>query len=150
MKKEIITKSAKETFKFGKKFAQKLKGGEIIALIGELGSGKTMFVQGVAAGLGIKEKITSPTFVLLKEYKTKISNFQSPISKLVHIDCYRMKNIEDVESIGIFDYFRRKDIVCLIEWADRIKKILPRDRIEIYFEHLGKDKRKIKIKISNS
>jgi tRNA threonylcarbamoyladenosine biosynthesis protein TsaE len=95
--KKIITKSEKETFELGKNFSEKLKGGEVIGLIGELGAGKTVFTKGLGKGLKIKEVISSPTFVLMKIYKTKNKNIKS----LIHIDAYRLQSEKDLEIIGI-------------------------------------------------
>ncbi|MDP3043657.1 MAG: tRNA (adenosine(37)-N6)-threonylcarbamoyltransferase complex ATPase subunit type 1 TsaE [bacterium] len=117
-----ITNSEKETFNFAKKFAKRLKGGKIIGLTGDLGAGKTVFAKGLAAGLGVKKNITSPTFVLMKVYQTKYPN----IKYLIHIDAYRLKTPQDLIAIGAEEYFNRPDAVTVIEWADKIKKILPK------------------------
>ena len=131
-----------QTFALAKKFASQLKGGEVIGLIGNLGAGKTIFTKGLAAGLGIKKYITSPTFVLMKVYpvksrparilpKAKLFNGVNPVKSLsikhlVHIDAYRLKSAQDLTAIGAPEYFSRPDTVTVIEWADKIKKILPR------------------------
>jgi tRNA threonylcarbamoyladenosine biosynthesis protein TsaE len=125
-----------------------LKGGEIIGLIGELGGGKTTFVKGLAKGLGIRDLVTSPSFVLIKEYKIKsqISNLKSQI--LTHIDLYRLKNIEEIESLGLLDYLGKPDKIVVIEWAEKIKNMLekiPAKKIWVEFEYLNENKRKIKI-----
>ncbi len=120
MSKKILksTKSAKETLAFGKKTAQALRGGEVIGLVGPLGAGKTVFIKGLAAGLGIKETITSPTFLLLKEYEGKIL-------KLVHVDAYRLKKPQELLDIGLAEHFGDAGTVVVVEWADKVKKILP-------------------------
>lgn len=133
--KKIITNSERETRLFAERFANALSGGEVVALIGDLGSGKTVFAKGLAKGLGVKNTITSPTFVLMKVYKN-----------LVHIDAYRLTNGKELEAIGATDYFKDKNFVTLIEWADRVKDILPKNRIEINFKVLDDNKREIKIK----
>lgn len=135
----MISQSVDQTIKYAQKFAKKLKGGEIIGLIGELGSGKTTFVKGLAQGLGIKEPITSPTFVMLKEYKIPKSNH--PI--LVHVDAYRVENFDDIKSVGIDDYTGRNGAIVVIEWAEKIKKILPKDTLYINFKHKGEKEREI-------
>jgi len=122
--KKIITNSEKETVELAKKYASKLKGREVIGLIGELGAGKTIFTKGLAAGLGVKQTITSPTFVLMKIYPIRNSKFE--IRNLVHIDAYRIKTPQDIIAIGAQEYFNRSDTVTVIEWADRVKKILPK------------------------
>ena len=135
-----LTASAKQTFNLAKNFAKQLKGGEVIGLIGELGAGKTVFVKGLATGLGIKKNITSPTFVLMKIYP--VTNFKFQISNFVHLDAYRIKNEKDVLSIGAEEYFNQPDTVTVIEWADKIKKILPKKTKFIEIEYLSKNKRK--------
>ncbi len=127
----MITKSTKETINLGKKLAKKLHGGEILALSGNLGAGKTTLIKGIAAGLGIKKIITSPTFVLMKVYKVKHKN----IKRLVHIDCYRIKKPSDIIAIGATEYFGKKDTVTVIEWPEKIKKILPRQILKIKLEY---------------
>lgn len=119
-----ITNNEKETFNFANNYAKKLKGGEIIGLIGDLGAGKTVFTKGLAKGLEIKETITSPTFVIMKVYKVK-SNLLK-IKCLVHIDAYRLRSVRDLEAIGALEYFNKKDTITVIEWPENIKKILPK------------------------
>ncbi|MCK4553618.1 tRNA (adenosine(37)-N6)-threonylcarbamoyltransferase complex ATPase subunit type 1 TsaE [Candidatus Parcubacteria bacterium] len=138
--KQITTTSEKQTFNLAKKFAKQLKGGEIIGLIGELGAGKTIFTKGLAAGLGIKKNITSPTFVLMKIYP--IRHLKSDIRNFVHIDAYRIKTAQDLIAIGGGEYFNRPDAITVIEWADKIKKILPKNAKIIKIENKGNDKRK--------
>lgn len=118
---KYILNSEKETFEFSKDFAGKLKGGEIIGLVGNLGAGKTVFSRGLAAGLDIKNKITSPTFVLMKVYEVKRKN----IKYFCHIDAYRLRSAQDLLAIGADDYLGKADTITLIEWADKIKTILP-------------------------
>ena len=115
--KTFTTTSAAQTRAFGAKLARELKDGEIIALVGHLGSGKTTFIKGLAKGLGVKDTITSPTFVLMKIYKTK----HKSIRKFVHVDCYRVPGIE-LASIGLTDYLNQPDTVVAIEWAEKLPK----------------------------
>ena len=140
----MLTKSEKETFDFAKKYALKLKGGEIIGLIGDLGAGKTIFAKGLALGLGVKETVTSPTFVLMKIYPIK--SRASKIKFLCHIDAYRVKKAKDIEAIGAGDYFDRLDTVTVIEWADRILSFLPEKMIVIDFALYKNNRRNIHIK----
>lgn len=125
---KIITKIEKETFELAKKMSSKLQGGEIIALNGELGAGKTIFTKGLADGLGVKKTITSPTFVIMKVYGgiRNQESGQAGIRQLVHIDAYRLQSGADLEAIGALDYFERKDTVTVVEWAERIENILPK------------------------
>ena len=119
-----ITKNEKETLALGEKFARGLKGGEVIGLTGELGAGKTVFIKGVARGLGIKKNITSPTFNIMKVYETRIKNYESRIMNFVHVDAYRLKNGDGLEEIGIKDYLGEKNAVVVIEWADKVHNLL--------------------------
>lgn len=118
---KFISNSEQETYDFAKKFASTLKGGKIIGLAGDLGAGKTVFTKGLAAGLGVKQTITSPTFVLMKIYDVK----KPTIKKLVHIDAYRIKSAQNLIAIGTDEYFNKADTITIIEWVDKIKKILP-------------------------
>lgn len=140
---KFITKSARETLAFARKFAKTLKGGETIALVGNLGAGKTVFTKGLAAGLGIKEVVNSPTFVLMKIYM--IQDLRSKIQDLLHVDAYRINSEQELVDIGINDYLGQENVVTVIEWADRVKKILPKGAT--YIKLSGKDcKREIIIK----
>ena len=118
---QITTKSEKETINLAIKYAKKLKGGEIVGLIGDLGAGKTIFTKGLAKGLGVKQTVNSPTFVLMKIYDC---NNHKTIKKMVHIDAYRINSEKDIEAIGATEYFERDDTVVVIEWVDKIKGIL--------------------------
>lgn len=136
----IETNSAEETFALGKALGEKASPGQIYTLDGDLGTGKTVFTQGVAAGLGITEAISSPTFTIIQEYDTG----RLP---LYHFDVYRIGDIEEMEEIGYDDYFFGEGI-CLIEWADLIREILPEHVIRITIEkdlEKGFDYRKITI-----
>jgi len=138
--KEYIVKNLKDTDKVAQILAESLKGGETIALTGNLGSGKTAFVKALAKGLGIKENITSPTFVLLKVYNI---NYKS-VNKFVHVDCYRLRGQEDLFDIGLGDYLNYDNIIVALEWADKIVN-LPKNTIFVDIKIVDKDKRSIKI-----
>jgi len=144
-----ITNSFFETQEFGKEVAEKIlkkennsKKAKILALKGDLGSGKTTFIQGFAKGLGIEEKILSPTFVIFKKFKIKNPDFYL----FYHIDCYRLKNSEDLLTLGFKDFLNNPKNIIAIEWAEKIKDIIPNKKININFKMKGKDKREIKIK----
>jgi tRNA threonylcarbamoyladenosine biosynthesis protein TsaE len=128
----FISVSEKQTLNFAKDFSKKLYGGEILGLVGDLGAGKTIFTKGLGAGLGIKKNITSPTFVLMKIYPVTRHN---QIKLLVHIDAYRIKSASNLIAIGATEYFNRPDTVTIIEWADKIKKILPKKTKFITLTH---------------
>ena len=137
----IDTHSPRETFEVGKKIGTNAEPGQIYTLTGDLGVGKTVFTQGVAAGLGITEPVNSPTFTIIQEYEDGRLPFY-------HFDVYRIGDIEEMEEIGYDDYFFGKGI-CLIEWAELIEEILPEKRIEVTIEknlEKGFDYRKITIR----
>lgn len=143
--KSLTSKTPEETLNFAKKFAKKLKGGEVLALVGNLGAGKTVFTKGLAKGLGVKRTVNSPTFVLMKVYETKKQkNKKTEKLKLIHIDCYRLKDPQELLDIGAGEYFEDKNTVVVIEWADKIKKILPKGTRFIEFE-IKRNSRIIKI-----
>ncbi|MGC9048864.1 MAG: tRNA (adenosine(37)-N6)-threonylcarbamoyltransferase complex ATPase subunit type 1 TsaE [Patescibacteria group bacterium] len=134
---KIISHSEKQTFNLGKKLAKQFKGGKVVGLIGELGAGKTVLIKGVAAGLGIKKTITSPTFVLMKVYKIKDLRFK--IKSFIHVDAYRLESGRDLIDIGLKDWLCQSNTITVIEWADRVKSILPKNTITIKIK-MGKKK----------
>ena len=137
----IETNSEKETFELGKKIGENAKAGQIYTLTGDLGVGKTVFTQGLAAGLGITEPINSPTFTIVQVYEDGRLPFY-------HFDVYRIGDIEEMDEIGYEDYFYG-DGLTMIEWANLIEEILPKKRKEITIEkdlEKGFDYRKITIK----
>lgn len=136
----IETFCAEETFALGKKIGEMVQPGSVLSLIGDLGVGKTIFTQGVAAGLGIVEPVNSPTFTIMQIYEEGRLPFY-------HFDVYRIGDPEEMEEIGYEDYFYGKG-VCLIEWADLIEELLPADVCTIRIEkdlEKGFDYRKISI-----
>jgi tRNA threonylcarbamoyladenosine biosynthesis protein TsaE len=129
---KIITTSAKETLALGKKIGQTLKGGETLGLIGDLGAGKTVFTQGLAQGLKVVGRLTSPTFVFMKVYQT---GAKSKIKTLCHVDAYRIKKAQELLAIGLSEYFNNPRATVIIEWADKTKKILPHGAKIISIKH---------------
>lgn len=132
----ITTKNAAETKKIGKMLAQEIRSKVIICLSGELGSGKTTFTQGFLQGLKIQGPYTSPTFVIMKQYKL------AKKKNAYHVDAYRIKE-KDVLNLGWEEIIQDKSNIILIEWAERIKKIIPKEAIWIKFEWLNENKRKL-------
>lgn len=134
----ITTKSATETKKFAASLAKKLKvSGGVVALSGELGAGKTTFTQGFAKGLNIKEKIISPTFVLIRQHQIPHST-----QTLYHLDLYRLEN--NFDQLGLAEIFDKKDNLVLIEWAEKFDK-LPKETIKINIEKVDRNVRKITV-----
>jgi tRNA threonylcarbamoyladenosine biosynthesis protein TsaE len=134
---ELTTRSAEETRAWGKELAGRLKPGDCLLLVGELGAGKTTLVQGIAEGLGIDPKeVISPTFVLIREYGGKIP--------LYHVDAYRIKSTAELIEVGIEEYFHGPGIV-VIEWGEKVRGIAPAEAIEIQLEILEGDHRRIRL-----
>ncbi|MFH0771484.1 MAG: tRNA (adenosine(37)-N6)-threonylcarbamoyltransferase complex ATPase subunit type 1 TsaE [Candidatus Omnitrophota bacterium] len=134
----VVTKNPKETVELGERIAKRLKLGDVVALSGDLGAGKTTFVKGIAKGLGVKDygRVNSPSFVLVKEYKGRIPLF--------HFDVYRLENLKDIEDIGYEDYLGRKGVV-VIEWAKKMERILPKDHLDISFKIKSENERVVSI-----
>lgn len=146
MKEIHLTESAEQTQKIGKDIARKIiadgkkSKAVVVGLKGDLGGGKTTFTQGFAKGLGIKDKILSPTFVILKRFQIKSKQFKN----FYHIDCYRLKDEKDLLELGFEEVISDPENIVLIEWPEKIKKILPKDTIIIEFDFIDENKRKIK------
>lgn len=134
---EKISSSPEETKKFGSELATSLERSDVVALIGPLGSGKTCLVQGICAGLGIKEIVTSPSFVIINQYPGRFWVY--------HFDLYRLKNKKELVDLGYEEFFYDSGI-CIIEWAEKIKELLPKKRIEISLGIISKSERRIKVK----
>ena len=126
MKRQIETNSPEETFALGEQLGRAALAGEVYTLNGDLGVGKTVFTQGFAKGLGIAGPVNSPTFTIVQVY-------EEGRLALYHFDVYRIGDIEEMDEIGYEDYFYG-DGVCLIEWAELIKELLPKTRTEIAIE----------------
>lgn len=133
---EIVVKSPQELSKLAEKVAKTLQGGEILALVGTLGAGKTTFTKALLKALKVKEEATSPTFVLMIPYEIPKRNLI-----LYHIDLYRIKEYKEVEALGIPDLWNKNDSIFVIEWADKIKEQLPLNTTFIQFDIEGEDRR---------
>jgi tRNA threonylcarbamoyladenosine biosynthesis protein TsaE len=148
--KKFLTKNPKETKELGKKIGKRFlknkskKLAKIITLEGDLGGGKTTFLSGFAKGLGIKEKILSPTFILIRKFNIKhpTSNFEH----FYHIDCYRIKKPREILTLGLKEIVNNPKNIVAIEWPERIKEVLPKKVLKIKFKILGKEKREILLK----
>ena len=133
--KKIVIKNEEETKKFGEKLCEKLTAGSIVALTGDLGTGKTTLTKAIAAGLGVTDVITSPTFNIVKQY-------DSGRLPLYHFDVYRIGDVDEMYEIGYEEYFFG-DGVCVIEWADLIEEIIPDDAVRIEIEYGEKEGERI-------
>jgi tRNA threonylcarbamoyladenosine biosynthesis protein TsaE len=140
--KSFITDNFKETQKLAYDFAKILESGDVVCLYGDLGGGKTTFTQGLAEGLGIKSRIISPTFVIVRSH-----NFENGI--LYHIDMYRIENEKDIESLGLQEKINDKQNITVIEWAEKLKNKLPQKRIDVEFSYKKENVRKITFRSLN-
>lgn len=136
---KIISKTREETVRIGARLAKRLKAGDVVALVGELGSGKTVFTKGIAQGLGVRKAqyVNSPSFVIIKEYKGHMP--------LYHFDLYRLDKPHSLDTINFDEYFYG-DGVTVIEWADKIRGLLPPGYTEVRLSAAGGNKRKIEIR----
>jgi tRNA threonylcarbamoyladenosine biosynthesis protein TsaE len=112
----VVSNSAEETIALGRQFGAGLRPGDVVALTGELGSGKTQFVKGVCKGIGVQATVTSPTFTLINEYP-------APHGMVAHVDLYRISDGNELRDLGLESYFHG-DCICLIEWAERAKQLM--------------------------
>jgi tRNA threonylcarbamoyladenosine biosynthesis protein TsaE len=134
----ILSKSASETIRIGKSIGSRLLPGDVVALVGELGAGKTQFIKGLAAGVGIGNPtyISSPSFTLINEYPGEIPFY--------HIDLFRLEREKEAEELGLEDYFQGGGITA-IEWADKIISLLPKEMLFIHIAYTGKNTRSLEI-----
>jgi len=157
MQKLYTTNSAQETAGLAKEIAKSLKGGEVLALSGDLGAGKTAFVQGLALALGVKDKVQSPTFNLLKVYNVSKKYWPTRLAEsrltgegglkfLVHVDAYRLNDGSETTEIGLSEYLNSPDAVVAIEWPENIASVISDSAIKISFS-LGKTVNSREIKI---
>lgn len=129
---KYITKNKEETIELAKKYASTLNPGDVVVLDGDMGAGKTVFTKGIALGLGIKDNVTSPTYAYMNDYG----------GKLYHYDCYRLSGGEDAEALGLTDYFYSNG-VCVIEWAQIIADVLPKNVKKVVITKIDDDTRSI-------
>jgi tRNA threonylcarbamoyladenosine biosynthesis protein TsaE len=139
-KKIFYTSSPEETLTVGKSIGEKLQGGEVILLIGELGTGKTIFVRGLAQGLGVKgiDEIKSPTFTIIHQHDGRFA--------LYHVDLFRITCAEELYNLGLEEIMSGSNVIA-IEWAEKLGALTPKRCIKVFFQHLGGDKRSLLISI---
>jgi tRNA threonylcarbamoyladenosine biosynthesis protein TsaE len=128
----IVTKTREETEAFAREYAKTLRAGDVVLLDGDMGAGKTVFSKGVAAGLGIEEEVTSPTYAYMNDYD----------GRLFHYDCYRIESVEQAERLGLADYFDMGG-VCLIEWSQNIAALLPKNCKRVCIRKIDENTREI-------
>lgn len=158
MEEVYLTNSSDQTQEVAEKSVKGIKT-RILALYGELGSGKTTFIQGLARGLGVAKRIISPTFVIIRHYKVGIRNpvrgearqrrQELGIRNFYHIDLYRIEDNKEIEGLGLEEIINDPQNLVAIEWAEKMKNSLPKDRIDIYFEYIDEQKRRVTIKKGN-
>lgn len=135
---EVSTKSTEETKELAFKIAKKISKGNVLALYGDLGSGKTTFTRYLTEALGLKSRVQSPTFVIARKY-------ENGNTILNHIDLYRLSSIQEAKDIGIEEFLVNPKSITIIEWPELIEDLLPENTIRIYFEYVGENERKIKV-----
>ena len=136
--------SPEETQKIASDLAQKIiktKKGAVIAMEGELGAGKTTFIQGFMASLGIDEKVKSPTFVLMKKYSISGGTYRG--TNLYHLDCYRITDHKDLRIPEFEEILNEEGNIIFVEWSERIKEILPKNHLTVHIDHISENERKI-------
>ncbi len=130
----VKTNSEEETYLLGKKLGKNLKSGDIIALFGTLGAGKTAFTRGIAANFGCEDDVSSPTFALVNEYRAKEI-------KIYHFDMYRIHGSDELYCTGFFDYIEEENVIAIIEWSENIEDSLPSQTIKIRIDKDGENAR---------
>jgi tRNA threonylcarbamoyladenosine biosynthesis protein TsaE len=136
-----ISNSPQETYDFGKYLGENLQPGDLVALSGELGAGKTCLTQGIASGLGVPDEylVTSPTFTIINEYPGRLT--------LYHLDLYRLSGVRDLDEIGYEDCLTDSGVVVM-EWAEKIREVLPESALFLVITYLDEDRRKIEVSYS--
>jgi tRNA threonylcarbamoyladenosine biosynthesis protein TsaE len=127
---QYVTHSERETIDLGREFSARLIPGSVVAIVGELGAGKTRFVQGICGGLGITGHVASPTFTLVHEYRGRTG-------PVYHFDLYRLRSLDEAVEFGFEEYFRT-EAICLLEWAEKVERLLPPLRFQVALR-LGDD-----------
>lgn len=139
MEEVFLSKSTKNTQTFAQDFAKKLHPGDVLLLYGNLGAGKTTFVQGLAKGLGVEKRIISPTFIIMRTYTL-------PKEKFYHIDLFRLENEKEIADLGLLEILEKKKDIVVIEWPEKLGNFLPKNAWEISFKTTGENEREITIK----
>lgn len=134
---KIISNSLEETENLANDFAKKIKEGEVMCLYGNLGAGKTTFTQNLIKSLGVKKRVISPTFIIIRSYKITTEK------TFYHVDLYRLGGEKDLESTGLLDILKDKSAIIAIEWPEKMGSFIPKKRWEIKFKYIDENKREI-------
>ncbi len=138
MERVVITEGPEETVRLGEELAQALRPGDVVALVGELGSGKTTLVKGIAQGLFVKEPVISPSFLLARSYRGRMP--------LHHLDAYRVNSPEELVEVGLLELLPPEEGVTVVEWADRVEELIPPGSLWVHLEHLDQDRRRLTLR----
>ena len=138
MERVVITEGPEETVRLGEELAHMLRPGDVVALVGELGSGKTTLVKGIAQGLFVKEPVISPSFLLARSYRGRMP--------LHHLDAYRVNSPEELVEVGLLELLPPEEGITVVEWADRVAELIPPGSLWIHLEHLDGDRRKLTLR----
>jgi len=138
MERVVITEGPEETMRLGESLAQDLVAGDVVALVGELGTGKTTLVKGIARGLFVREPVISPSFLLARTYRGRMP--------LHHLDAYRVNSVEELAEVGLTELLPPEQGITVVEWADRVAELIPPGSLWIHLEHLSGDRRKLTLR----
>jgi tRNA threonylcarbamoyladenosine biosynthesis protein TsaE len=147
-KRIVMTHTTEETQRFAEEFGRMVSGGTVVCLYGDLGYGKTTFTQGLAKGLGIEGRIISPTFIIMRSYKVKERKVKSENDEramLYHVDLYRVNHEQEFVDLGLLDMMQDAANIVVIEWPDKLGKLLPEKRIDIHFDYVDEESRRLTI-----
>ncbi|MBI3379757.1 tRNA (adenosine(37)-N6)-threonylcarbamoyltransferase complex ATPase subunit type 1 TsaE [Candidatus Gottesmanbacteria bacterium] len=146
MRNIYITNSPDKTKKLAKEIVSQFSGGEVVCLYGDLGAGKTAFVQGMIDYFIPGKRVLSPTFIIVRHYRIN----HKLIDKFLHVDLYRLQDIKEIRKLEFFESIQKSDSIVAIEWAEKLENLIPKPRIDIHIKNLDKDRREIKIKYVKS
>jgi len=138
MERVVVTKGPEETVRLGEELAGELREGDVVALVGELGTGKTTLVKGIAQGLFVREAVISPSFILARTYRGRVP--------LHHLDAYRVTDPEELQEVGLTELLPPEEGITVVEWADRIAELIPPGSLWVELEHLEGDRRRITLR----
>ena len=138
MERVVITEGPEDTMRLGEELARELRAGDVVALVGELGSGKTTLAKGIAQGLFVREPVISPSFLLARTYRGQML--------LHHLDAYRVNSPQELVEVGLTELLPPEEGVTVVEWADRVEELIPPGSLWIRLEHLDGDRRKLTLR----